>query len=287
LATVPLSGTNIRLLSGIPFSNDYKHTRWFEDVQSQTNYFLSRNVVHSIAQQNYQRIEGHSFIKVDKSIDSLWSTNYVMFQNASYGPKWFYGFVTKLEYKQHNCTYVHFEIDVLQTWLFDVVFKSSYVLREHCSLRNSDGTPILNTIDEGLNYGTEYDIVSVDNVRPYSDIFFLVMVAKSAMHDSNNIDPTINALPQPLSYYVHPFKLDGTLPNVMVGDTGLNATNIIDVLKGLMTQSKSVDDVVSLYVTDYFGYDASYDGSIINFDSNHFQAVTIGTINTIYVNLHY
>jgi hypothetical protein len=26
MATVPLSGTNIRLLSGVPFSNDYKHS---------------------------------------------------------------------------------------------------------------------------------------------------------------------------------------------------------------------------------------------------------------------
>jgi hypothetical protein len=284
MATVPLSGTNIRLLSGIPFSNDYKHTRWFDNVNEQTSWFLNQNVTYSMTQYNYQRIEGYGMIKVDKSIDDLWGTNYVMFQNASYNNKWFYGFVTKLEYIQRNCTYVYFQIDVLQTWMFNMNFKPSYVVREHCPLWNVDGTPIINTIDEGLNYGTEYDIVSVDNIRPYSDIFFLVMVAKSAMHDSNNIDPTLNGVPQPLSYYVHPFKLDGTLPNIMVGATGLNATGIIDVLKALMTQTKSVTDIVSLYVTEYIGFNASYDGSIITFDSTHFTAVTVGTVNTIYVN---
>jgi hypothetical protein len=47
VAVVPASGTNIRLISGVPFSNDYKHTRWFDSVDQQTNYFLNRNVVHA------------------------------------------------------------------------------------------------------------------------------------------------------------------------------------------------------------------------------------------------
>lgn len=283
MATVPLSGTNIRLLSGIQFTNDYKHTRWFDSLNDQTNWFLSQNVVHSMSQANFQRIEGYSFIAVNKSIDDLWGTNYVMFQNTSYNSKWFYAFVTKLEYKQHNTTYVHFQIDVLQTWLFNLNFKPSYVVREHCPLWNTDGTPVLNTLDEGLNYGSEYDIVSVDNVRPYSDIFFLVIVSKSAMHNSNTITPTVNGLPQPLTYYVHPFKINGDSPNIMVGANGLNGTKIIDVLNGIMTQDKSVNDVVSLYVTDYFGYNASYDGSVITFDGNQFESVTVGTVNTIHI----
>ena len=49
MATVPVSGTNIRILSNIPFSSDYKHTRWFDTQTEQTNYFLGKNVVHSMA----------------------------------------------------------------------------------------------------------------------------------------------------------------------------------------------------------------------------------------------
>jgi hypothetical protein len=109
MATVPLSGTDIRLLSGIPFSNDYKNTRWFDTVTEQTNYFLSKSVVQVIPENTFQRTnEGYNFISVSNNIDALWGTNYVMFRNTSYNSKWFYGFVTKLEYKNKNdnvCTF--------------------------------------------------------------------------------------------------------------------------------------------------------------------------------------
>src|SRR6185312_11723432 len=157
MATVPLSGTNIRLLSGVPFSNDYKNTRWFDTKSEQTNYFTSKPLKHSMTEANFQRIEGFNFIAVNKSIDDLWGTNYIMFQNSQYNAKWFYGFVTKLEYVQKNRTNVHFQIDVFQTWKFEMNFKPSFVIREHCPLWNKDGSPIINTVDEGLNYGSEYD----------------------------------------------------------------------------------------------------------------------------------
>ncbi len=232
MATVPLSGTNIRLMSGIPFTNDYKHTRWFDNKTQQTNWFLGRKlVVPEISEANFTRIEGRTFIKVDEHIDRLWSTNYLMFQNADYNSKWFYAFVTKLEYLNRRTTMVHFEIDVLQTWRFEMKFKPSYVLREHRPLWNSDGSPVVNTLDEGLDYGTDYDTVSVENFSPYGKLFFLVVVAKEAMHTGS--DPTnildgeivasLNGLPQPLSYYIHPFYIeDGTSPTVYIGGSNAN-----------------------------------------------------------------
>src|SRR5690606_32605565 len=97
MATIPISGTNIRMLSNIPFSNDYKNTRWFDTKTAQTSYFMNKPVVHSMAETTFQRIEGQRYINTDKHIDDLWGTNYLMFQNAQYNNKWFYAFVTKLE----------------------------------------------------------------------------------------------------------------------------------------------------------------------------------------------
>src|SRR5699024_3878974 len=80
MATVPISGTSIRFMSGIPFSNDYKNTRWFDNRTQQTSYFDSRNTVHSMGGQNsFQRIEGRYYVKVNKNIDDLWGTNYLTF----------------------------------------------------------------------------------------------------------------------------------------------------------------------------------------------------------------
>jgi hypothetical protein len=280
MATVPLSGTDIRLLSGIPFSNDYKNTRWFDTVTDQMAYFNSKPIVHSIVEANFQRIEGYSFIAVNKSIDELWGTNYVMFRNTAYNNKWFYGFVTKLEYKQRNNTHVHFQIDVFQTWKFEMDFKPSYIVREHCKLWNEDGSPVVNTVDEGLDYGTEYSTVDVKRYVPFDDIYFLVIVCKSLLHDRNDEQakdffPTINASPQPLCYYVHPFKLDGSEPLVMTnGEAGILSPPT-EVLKYLYQFDDAVNNVVSLYVTDYLGIDCDYTDGVLTLPTENFVNVSM------------
>jgi hypothetical protein len=296
MATVPLSGTNIRLLSGVPFQSDYKHTRWFDTITEQTSYFTSKPIVYSKSEHNFQRIEGKTFISVNKSIDELWSVNYLMFQNTSYNNKWFYAFVTKLEYVQQKTTYVHFEIDVFQTWKFEMDFKPSYVVREHCPLWNADGSPVINTVDEGLNYGSDYEVVDVANWKPYNDIFFLVIVCKSLLHDRENekagdIYPNVNATPQPLCYYIHPFKLDNTVPNAWdESDQEVILSQATELLTAIYKMDNAVNNVVSLYITDYIGYDISVDSSgTMRFPSSTFTNVNIvyeaaGTTTDSYLN---
>ncbi|MCU7526729.1 MAG: phage tail protein, partial [Ignavibacteria bacterium] len=278
MATVPLSGTDIRLLSGIPFSNDYKHTRWFDDKTSQTNYFLSKNVIHSIGEANFQRIDGHTFIRVNKSIDELWTTNYLMFRNTSYNSKWFYAFVTKLHYVNAKTTDVHFQIDVFQTWKFEMNFKPSFVVREHCPLWDANSMPIVNTVDEGLNYGTEYNIVSIENYRPCDDIYFLVVVAKQGMHDPINksYHSTIDGFPQIMSYYVHPFRLNGSSVNTNFGLT----SSLMDVLRNMYTDLDAVNNVVSMYITDVLPNNPTYTNNLLSFDSNNYEMVTLSGTGT-------
>lgn len=285
MATVPLSGTNIRFLSGVPFTNDYKHTRWFEVLSSQTSYFTGQTVVHSENQANFQRIEGYHFIAVNKSIDELWSTNYLMFQNASYNNKWFYAFVTKLEYIQRNTTYVHFQIDVLQTWLFEIDFKDSYVIREHCKLWNTDGTPVINTIDEGLNYGTEYDVVSVDHFHPSDGIFWLVIASKQIIEGSNEYNPVLNGIVQPLSYYVMPFKQDGTMPTTTVGGVAVPPIDMRSLLQKLYLADGATNNIVSISVTDYIGTGTTTSTSVA-LSGSQFEAVMFGEAEDTIIRLN-
>lgn len=275
MATVPLSGTNIRFLSGVPFNNDYKNTRWFTSKATQESYFKSKPIVHSEAQMNFQRIEGRNYISISKSTDDLWNTNYVMFQNASYNNKWFYAFVTKLEYRQKNTTHVHFEIDVLQTWKFDMEFKPSYVSREHRPLWNADGTPVINTIDEGLNYGTEYDNALTTRVREMSGGYkWLVIVTKSPIESGDElVQPTEVGMPQPLSYYIVPFKENDITPTVKIKGTPLPVSKPLEILEQITKKDATVNNVVSLFVTDYTGIETTFEpstgsGDIITFPNS-------------------
>lgn len=254
MATVPLSGTNIRLLSNVPFSNDYKNTRWFDTKASQESYFTNKPVVHSMSQANFQRIDGYHYVAVNENIDDLWGTNYLMFQNAQYNNKWFYAFVTKLEYVQKNTTKVYFQIDVFQTWKFDMNFKPSFIVREHCKLWNADGSPVINTIDEGLNYGVEYDTVYAKHFELNEGYRWLVMVTKTPVHTEGEkgIDPSYIGVPQPLSYYVVPFKGNKT-PTILLGSNDYVVTQPTRILKELYTNEKATNNIVSLFVTEHIG----------------------------------
>lgn len=277
-SVVPTSGSNIRLINQVLWHNDYKNTRWFTSVNEQTNWFMARPLIHSMSQATFQRIEGKHFISVNKSIDDLWGVSYLMFRNTAYNNKWFYAFVTKLEYKQRNTTYVHFEIDVMQTWRFSFNFKPSTIIREHRERFQSNGHPIIQTQDEGVDYGSEYDNVLIENVRLSStDIKWLVIVAKSPLENAEDNSPQsrIIGIPQPLSYYIIPFRDDGINPSVRINGTLHSLTYPETLLTALYTNIGTVNNVVSIYVTEHTGLRWSDVAGIPNFTNTTSQSISV------------
>lgn len=278
--------TEVRLCSNVPLLNTYEHQRTFTDATSQASYFIGK-AAHTFTDFTYIRQDGS--IKVPKGRDSLYNCNYLMFRNSDFGSKWFYAFITKLEYVNPDTTKVYFELDVYQTWQFEITFNPSFVVREHAKRFNVDGTPVINTVDEGIDYGSEYVTKSITQFVPYDTVFFLVIVATQKM-DTNNpgkITPTLNGSPQPLSYYIHPFKMDGSSPNVSLDGTPVNLSPVSDVLKGLYTQEGAVNNIAALYVTEYPGVNLTYANNTLSLSMANFDHATIQdtdqTFNTLYV----
>src|SRR5690625_7867886 len=119
MATVPLSATIVRLKRNIPFHSDYQNTRWFTSRTSQTAWFHSRETAFESTNMTFQRDSGgNTYVAFPRPIDDLRDVDYLMFQNSQYNNKWFYCFVTRLEYANKQVTRVHFTLDVLQTWMF-------------------------------------------------------------------------------------------------------------------------------------------------------------------------
>lgn len=121
--------SKIYLLKNVPLSNKYEHTIYFADTAAQTTYF-SGLTKYTLTANSYQRVQ-RGYIRVGLSADDIYDCNYVMFQNTSYGTKWFYAFITGIEYVNNECAEVRFEIDVFQTWFFDFKIKHCFVEREH------------------------------------------------------------------------------------------------------------------------------------------------------------
>jgi hypothetical protein len=285
-----IPNTVVRLLSNVPFSINYSHVRDFQSKSEQANYFFTKTK-ETYSQFTYQREE--QAVKVPTNIDKLYDVNYLMYQNSDYSNKWFYGFVTRKEYINPNTTAIYFEPDVYQTWLFDFTFNPSYIVREHVDRWKTDGSPTINTFPEGLDYGSEYETVSVEHYKPYSDVFFLVIVSKQRLHGGSayegTVEPVINGSPQPLTYYVHPFKLDGTSPTINVdGVSGVLFSSVNEVLKGLYSNTTAVNNIVSLYVTEHIGASITGGTSSLTFPGDSFDHATIqdksgNDFHTLYV----
>ena len=119
-------------LLNVPLENDYKNTLYFTSKEDQQSYFRSKVIRdYSYDDFSYQRQDG--VLSVPMMYDDALQVNYVMYQNTAYSNRWFYAFVTDIEYKNEDCTNLTLETDVMQTWLFDYIMKPSFVEREHVS----------------------------------------------------------------------------------------------------------------------------------------------------------
>lgn len=167
-------------LCNVPFDSSYKHQIYFPDSTTQYNYFVNKKVVsfadYLTIRKTLPSGQTQSSVKVGANIDAIQKCNYMMYQNANHGTKWFYAFIEKLVYINENTTEVIFETDVYQTWRFDVTLKRSYVVREH-SVTDNIGDNVVpekfNSQDftyQRINKGTisEYGYL-VTSTQPWND----------------------------------------------------------------------------------------------------------------------
>lgn len=126
--------STIRILHGIRISPDYKNTIYWGLPENQTNYFIGKSK-YTLSEQSYQRA-GSGVLRVQLPVDSLYDCNYLMFQNTSYGTKWFYAFIIGMTYVNNITTEIRYSIDVMQTWFYGVDMNPCMVEREHISVRD-------------------------------------------------------------------------------------------------------------------------------------------------------
>lgn len=155
--------STIILLGGVPFDPTYENTMFFDDPEDQYEYFVedSNGLTRiTLSAYSYAR-KSRGSIKVEKPISDLYGVNYMMYKNTSFENKWFFAFVTSVEYINNVTTLVNFDIDVIQSWLFDIDFNECWIERQH-SETDAVGD---NIIDEGLETG-EY-VYSGEQVYDY------------------------------------------------------------------------------------------------------------------------
>lgn len=183
------------ILLNTPLDRNYQHTLYFNNPTEQETTFKAFKVK---SQENctYQRKD--KIIRFDACIDEIISCDYVMYRNNAHSTKWYYAFITKMEYKNDEMTEIHIETDVIQTWLFSYTMRTSFVEREHVEV---DGYGF-HTVPENVELGGYIcNKHTQANIAPQDDLKIVVGVTKDK--DGNNVTGTIyNNIYSGVRYYI-------------------------------------------------------------------------------------
>lgn len=149
--------STVMLCKDVPLDPSYRNTIYFSGDGFQYAYFLTK-VYNMYSNNSYQRVH-KGVMRLEVPADNIYDCNYMMFQNSAFGSKWFYAFITKVEYVNNATSEIYYQLDVMQTWMFEAELQQCYVEREH-----SESDEIGDNITpEGLECG-EYIINSYEEM---------------------------------------------------------------------------------------------------------------------------
>lgn len=218
--------TSVRLCKNVPLDNTYRNTIYFENATAQGSFFASKEKKF-IPKNTYQR-QGIGVIRLEVAADDIYDCNYMCFQNTNFGSKWFYAFITNVEYVNNIVSEISYELDVMQTWMFDYTLKPSFVAREHVS---NDEVGV-HRVPENLELGdfTAEDFDGTGVMGHYS-------IVVAAPFDSNYGDGTAS--------------IDGGLCNALFMNTfdhtSSGAAACSNFIKGA---AANADNIVAVFLMD-------------------------------------
>ena len=166
----------IELIKNVDIDSSYTHQYYFESESAQSTFF-SGKVFATLSNSTYQRKNSNT-IHVPYEMDEIFDCKYLRWKNTDYSNKWYYAFVVAIDYINPGVSQITYELDVYQTFLFNMVWKQSFVEREHTQRWTSDTKgntiPVINTEPEGLEYGSEYTTVDEEEFEQIPDVGWLV-----------------------------------------------------------------------------------------------------------------
>ena len=173
----------ILLKSPIELDNNNQLT--FSNTSAQYNYFygLPKKELEEATFQRKDNMLRFETNETDFTFDDVLLYNYCMYQNTSYGDKWFYAFVTNCTYLNNGAVAIELKTDVFQTWQFDITWKQSFVEREH--IAKSSDVSGANTIPENVELGEYSNITNVD--MSYTSFNYCVAVSEDLLRSDETI----------------------------------------------------------------------------------------------------
>lgn len=144
--------STVQLFKNIPFDMSYNDTMYFGNLFDQNDWFDNKKESYlTFNNLSYQR-SGRGKIKLESPMINVYDCNYMRFANDSFEAKWFYAFITDIEYVNNITVEISYVIDVVQTWLVgwgEAELSECFIERQHTETDNFGENLIPEPLDLG------------------------------------------------------------------------------------------------------------------------------------------
>lgn len=268
--------TKFYLLSGVKLDHSNKNQILFNSVEEQQAFF--KNYIYETVEHGTYQRKTVGVINVPFGFDHIASCNYVMWQNADVSNKWYYAFILSIKYVNPNTAQIIYDLDVFQTYMFDVEFKECYINRQHEKrYQDSSSTlhPVVNKEIEDLDYGNAYRTVMELDIQQIPNVSFMVFGYVGDL-EAGLGGKLINRIPLSISYLISPVYVshsEDTIPHVTFTFNGTELTSCGTALDRFRNDTKLVNSLVSAKLYPFLPgkINYSYDGNTCNLTSDYYN----------------
>lgn len=230
--------TDLYLLK-VPLEIDEMNQLDFANSTAQYNYF---NSLPKLAVDDFTYQRKDYTVRFPALYDDIITYNYVMYRNDAYSNKWFYAFITNMEYVNDSMTMISIKNDPWQCWQFDLTYKPCLIDREHA---NTD-VPGDNILPEGLELG---EMVCNGNTVNFGDASsYCTIIEVSQLENEGDSQSLSYEWESGTAYNITPILNDlprGTTP-LVVGTS--SATASLNEVRDVYDVAGLSDSIINVYI---------------------------------------
>ncbi len=163
----------VATFTNVPWNSDYRDVPIFPNGKAGLDKYIDDRMSTNITIRDLSYARPGNPIRISLPLNRMMRFNYVRVENPAQPvpggdvPRSWYYFITDVRHISPNTTEMYVQLDVMQSWVYDITMGRCYIETGHIGIANENqmdeyGRSFL-TVPEGFDLGNEYQIDEIFN----------------------------------------------------------------------------------------------------------------------------
>lgn len=273
-----IKDTVVEVFKQTPFTALQTDVLKFNSLEDENAYFDNLPKAYRGTTHAFNKDKDNIVLK--GKVQDYEHSNYLRYNNDG---KWYYAFITGVEYINHSTVNIHYVIDYFNTYQCDINWDivQSNVEQSHLKRRTTTGDLNIVKVNQGFDTGIK-EIRGTEVYNP--EVLFIVLVCKPSIELPGLNAETIRnvGMYKPFVYLIIPVDryMTYTYPYKVGGNFNKGKAPVKDVLKTLTNtfsdNANTINNVVNMYSTKDIGVDYTLHDGYIEFSNTQVDFIPFG-----------